>query len=108
MFSWTDSHLHRFVIRAKEYGVAYEGGVSFADDPEKARLSDFRFRPLERFGYLYDFGDNWDHDIIVEKIVSLDPALGGKCSPRFVLSLGCRFTGSGGGPPCRRSSGAEP
>ena len=71
---WWNCHLHRFLIRGKEYGVAYEGEVSFADDPDQTKLSDFRFRPLERFGYLYDFGDNWDHDIIVEKILSLDPA----------------------------------
>ncbi len=30
---WCDCHLHRFLIRGKEYGVEYEGGVSFAADP---------------------------------------------------------------------------
>ena len=28
---WTDSHLHRFLIHGKEYGIAYEGGIGFAD-----------------------------------------------------------------------------
>ena len=27
-FGWSDSHLHRFVIHAKSYGIAYLGGVS--------------------------------------------------------------------------------
>src|SRR5690606_3792295 len=51
---------------------AYEGGASFTDDPDQTTLSGFRFRASERFGYLYDFGDNWDHDIVIEKILPLD------------------------------------
>jgi hypothetical protein len=64
---WYNCHLHRFLIRGKEYGVSYEGGVAFANDPNKIRLSDFRFRPAERFEYQYDFGDNWEHTLTVEK-----------------------------------------
>jgi hypothetical protein len=91
---WWNCHLHRFLIRGKEYGVAYEGGVSFADDPDQTRLGDFRFRTSERFGYLYDFGDNWDHDIVVEKILPLDPA---KAYPLCVTGRGeCPEEDSGG------------
>jgi hypothetical protein len=49
-------------------------GISFADNPDKVRLSDFRFQPHEGFEYVYDLGDNWEHDIRVEKILALDPA----------------------------------
>jgi hypothetical protein len=70
---WYNCHLHQFVIRSKEYGVSYAGGVQFADDPDRIRLSDFRFRPQERFEYLYDFGDNWEHRISLEKIILADP-----------------------------------
>src|SRR5262245_39998812 len=31
---WTDSHLHRFLIHGKEYGIAYDGGMGFDDDPK--------------------------------------------------------------------------
>lgn len=34
---WTNSHLHRFLIHGKEYGIAYEGGMGFADDPRRIR-----------------------------------------------------------------------
>jgi hypothetical protein len=44
-FGWTDSHLHRFVIYGKDYGVARIGGIHFADDPIRVCLRDFRFRP---------------------------------------------------------------
>jgi hypothetical protein len=66
---WTNSHLHRFMIHGKEYGIAYEGGVSFVEDPRRIRLADFRFRLRERFLYEYDFDDNWQHDLRVEQIV---------------------------------------
>ena len=74
VMGWANCHLHQFIIRGKEYGVAYEGGISFADNPDKVRLSDFRFKPHEEFEYVYDFGDNWEHDIRVEKILALNPA----------------------------------
>jgi hypothetical protein len=71
---WCNCHLHQFLIRGKEYGVSYEGGVHFADDPDKIKLSDFQLRPPERLEYVYDFGDNWEHNISVEKILPADPA----------------------------------
>ena len=48
-FGWIDSHLHRFVIHGKDYGIAYAGGISFTDDPKLVRLADFGFRINERF-----------------------------------------------------------
>ena len=41
VMGWAKCHLHQFIIHGKEYGVAYEGGISFADNPDKVRLSDF-------------------------------------------------------------------
>ena len=70
---WTDSHLHRFRIHGKDYGVAHIGGCFFADDPKQVRLADFGFRLRERFFYEYDFYDLWQHDIRVEQILGLDP-----------------------------------
>jgi hypothetical protein len=45
----SDSHLHRFPIHGKDYGVAPEGGIPFSDDPDQ--LADFRFQLRERFLY---------------------------------------------------------
>jgi hypothetical protein len=41
---WTDSHLHRFVIHGKDYGIAQIGGIWFADDPNKIKLADLGWR----------------------------------------------------------------
>jgi hypothetical protein len=72
-FGWTDSHLHRFVIHGKAYGIAYAGGIPFIDDPQQVRLATFCFRPNERFLYEYDFHDLWRHELRFEQILSLDP-----------------------------------
>lgn len=72
-FGWTDAHLHRFVIYGKSYGIAYPGGMSFADDPDQVRLADFRFRTREHFVYEYNFHVPWRHEIRVEQILSPAP-----------------------------------
>jgi Plasmid pRiA4b ORF-3-like protein len=72
-FGWSDSHLHQFVIHGKYYGIAYLGGVSFADNPDLVRLADFRFRAGERFSYEYNFHVPWRHEIRVEQIGASAP-----------------------------------
>jgi hypothetical protein len=72
VMGWTDAHLHRFVIHGKDYGVAQLGGISFADDPTRVRLTHFGFRPRERFLYEYDFGDGWQHVVRVERLLPVE------------------------------------
>ncbi len=73
VFGWSDTHLHRFVIHGKDYGLTYLGGSSSADDPTQVRLSDFHFRRNTRFRYEYDFGDRWQHELRLERMLPLDP-----------------------------------
>jgi hypothetical protein len=70
---WSDVHLNRFHIHGQDFGVYHDGGMSFADNPEKVVLSAFGFRTRERFIYEYDFGDEWLHEIRIEKRLPLDP-----------------------------------
>jgi hypothetical protein len=51
-FDWSDFHLHRFVIRGKEYGVSRMGCTTFTTDARKGLLSQFGFRVNERFLYV--------------------------------------------------------
>jgi hypothetical protein len=85
-FGWSDSHLHRFHIHGKDYGVGHRGGLSFDDDPQAVHLAEFQFRVRERFLYEYDFNDNWEHEVRVEQILPFEPertypvCIGGKGS----------------------------
>jgi hypothetical protein len=70
---WSDSHLHQFHIHGRDFGVAHEGGIGFSDDPAKVHLVDFGFRLRERFLYEYDFYDDWQHDVRLEKLLPWNP-----------------------------------
>ena len=65
-FGWSDSHLYRFRIHGRDYGVSRPGGPGFAQDAHQVRLADFQFRRNERFLYEYDFGDRWHHEVRIE------------------------------------------
>src|ERR1035441_4737820 len=42
-FGWSDSHLHRFHIHGRDYGIGKIGGIGFSTDAKQVRLADFRF-----------------------------------------------------------------
>ncbi|MGH8988475.1 MAG: plasmid pRiA4b ORF-3 family protein [Acidimicrobiales bacterium] len=58
---WTDSHLHQFVAD----GICY--GMPDLDGPDdELDESGVTLRALpDRFDYLYDFGDGWEHEVVV-------------------------------------------
>jgi len=74
VMGWDDTHLHRFLIHGKAYGIARSGGLWFRDDPAQVRLSDLHLRIKERFLYEYDFHAFWQHQIRLENILPFDPA----------------------------------
>jgi hypothetical protein len=71
---WTNSHLHEFEIAGERYAHIDD------DWDQDARLLDERRRTIgallakdvPAFSYLYDFGDNWRHIIVVEKLIPTD------------------------------------
>jgi hypothetical protein len=58
IFNWGDDHLHEFDIK---------GHVS-KNQESKISLADFITRKGQKFFYLYDFGDSWEHILTVNKI----------------------------------------
>jgi hypothetical protein len=74
VMGWDDTHLHRFLIHGKAYGVARFGGLSFRDDPRLIQLRDLHLRIKERFlKYEYDFHAFWQHQVRLERILPVDP-----------------------------------
>ena len=61
---WEDSHLHAFQIGKTTYGPDPEDELGYADET-KARLADVA-RVRTRMSYEYDFGDSWEHELVVE------------------------------------------
>ncbi|TAL34445.1 MAG: plasmid pRiA4b ORF-3 family protein [Spirochaetes bacterium] len=66
---WTNSHLHAFRIGSAVYSVPHRGDYTPVSDSRKARLNALVKKPKQKFFYEYDFGDGWEHEIVLEKIL---------------------------------------
>ena len=93
-FGWTNSHLFMVKFGSMEFVKApdWEEDAYRFQSAELAALGDFipkMFPKGSTFTYVYDFGDNWVHEIIVEEIDE---------SPKNLLSAIC-LDGSRACPP---------
>jgi hypothetical protein len=70
---WTDSHLHMFRAGDVEYGVPSEDDWTEVLDERKSTLADVLPGAKSKMVYEYDFGDGWEHDIVVEKVLDAEP-----------------------------------
>lgn len=70
VIGWTDSHLHRFEKDGKYWGVPedLEDDVDIIDE-SRTKISDILTTPDDSLLYVYDFGDNWRHSVVLEKIL---------------------------------------
>lgn len=71
---WTNSHLHHFLTSDARYAdPRHTEDMGFGEEPDqdetKARLMQIVPHEGDQFGYEYDFGDSWEHEITVEKIL---------------------------------------
>jgi Plasmid pRiA4b ORF-3-like protein len=75
VMGWEDCHLHQFEIGRRIYSVPdpdddlYERKVI---DENQVRLREVVPRVGTQFEYLYDFGDSWRHELLLEAIVLPD------------------------------------
>ncbi len=72
VFGWTDTHLHQFEIAGSVYGQPNDFDDPEVMDETAVTLDDVVGRRTRRFTYIYDFGDDWVHDVAVEKIIAGD------------------------------------
>ena len=78
---WENMHLHQFMKDTTFYTMKTADG--FDDDPydvdsSKIKISGLLKKAKDKMVYTYDFGDSWQHDIILEKI---DPEGDNKNTP---------------------------
>lgn len=68
---WQNCHMHNFVIDGERYGTQMSDDFDFGTetkDESGIRLSEFLPKNGKRFPfqYIYDFGDDWRHEILFE------------------------------------------
>lgn len=77
---WGDAHLHEFVVNKQRYSMVYDEmaqgafAEAEAEDEDEVYLSDVILKKGQKFRYTYDFGDDWQHTLSVEKMLPVDPA----------------------------------
>lgn len=71
-FGWSNSHLHLFEIAGEQYGDSYllceEGESADFEDSHLVDLGELLDGRRKGFSlrYVYNFGDNWEHEIVLE------------------------------------------
>ncbi len=79
---WENYHLHCFRIDGVRYGPDERGGGFDLDDVDESGVSVAQvFADVDRGSYDYDFGDGWEHRLLVEKRdVPLAPGAAAICT----------------------------
>ena len=76
---WDESHLHQFIVRGTCYGATVDDDFGLGPDMDVEEEGDVLLSQITnghrrlKFRYEYDFGDGWQHDIEVERVVEREP-----------------------------------
>jgi hypothetical protein len=71
VFSWLDYHLFEFHVGTRRFEAAH--AEAEGEDAAGLRLRDLELRRGSSLLYIYDFGDFWEHDIVVRNIEVIMP-----------------------------------
>ena len=83
VMNWFDDHLWEFTIGERTYGLPTDEDWETAPHFEaiKVRLRDVLQPETTIIDYVYDFGDGWEHRLIVTDVRAGDPAV---AYPRYL------------------------
>jgi len=72
VMGWENDHLYEFEVGARRIGEPSRDDDDGTEDAGRIQLRDVAARRGARLTYLYDFGDNWRHQLIVDKTACSD------------------------------------
>ncbi len=75
-FGWHGHHLHAFETVCGEFGSPdHDDDWAERQDEATAALGQVAGAERAKVVYSYDFGDDWRHNIVVEKIIAAEPGV---------------------------------
>jgi len=73
VMGWGNYHLYGFRIKGQDFGEPDPDGDEFdLVNSHRTKLNKVSTKEKTQFMYDYDFGDNWEHIIVLEKILPVD------------------------------------
>ena len=76
---WDDTHLYEFRIGQRRFGQPHSNDRLMGLAPPGNKRTKHLYRVLGKVGakamYTYDFGDSWEHVIVVEKVLPPEPGV---------------------------------
>lgn len=70
VMGWENCHLHLFRFGEREYGIPDPDYPTEMRNERGRGLREFLRDEGQAFEYEYDFGDGWEHDLVVERRVT--------------------------------------
>jgi len=72
VMGWEDAHLHQFMAHGVYYGTPHPDFGFEVQNEQHVSLQQVVSRAKDKLIYEYDFGDSWEHELLVEKILPLE------------------------------------
>jgi hypothetical protein len=72
VMGWGNYHLHQFIINDQYYGDPEDDEMGEIKNETRYRLNQFVTRKGFKFIYEYDFGDSWEHTVLIEDILPVE------------------------------------
>lgn len=73
VMGWGGGHLHEFRMPPRGFGPPLRRFGHEGEDEDATRLRDVLVRQRQVLLYEYDFGDGWLHELLLEKILPIEP-----------------------------------
>jgi tetratricopeptide (TPR) repeat protein len=91
---WSNSHLHSFQVGKLEYGQ--QSQLDHGKNERNFTLASLKLKIGSKFTYIYDFGDYWEHSVLVERFLDENEF---EASDFFIDAEGACPPEDCGGPP---------
>jgi hypothetical protein len=69
VMGWADYHLHQFIVNGIYYSTPHPDDFYEVKDERRVALHQVASGEKFKFIYEYDFGDSWEHELLVEKVM---------------------------------------